>query len=157
MTEVPEPERRKTVSDEIRLLYSTAVAEIAGFKQQQWQVTNYGLLLDAAIVSIPRLHANISPCVLFVLATAAVGVGIAGWVLIGMFDSSIHIRRERLTFIRKTYMTEEFRDAWRSGKSADQMPDMPEEKVRLRPLFRGLFVAGLVATLSLLWATHAAA
>ena len=30
----------KQVGDEMRLLYSTAVTEIAGFKRQVWHVTN---------------------------------------------------------------------------------------------------------------------
>jgi len=146
------PEDAKRVGDEARLLYTTAVAEIAGFKQQQWHVANYGVLAYAAIVSVSRLL--IPPIHMYekaLLGLIAVGVCAIGWSLIRMFHNSIQVRRERLTYLRSTQMSEEFLLAWRAGRSAEEMPDLPEEKTKLEPLFRGVFLLGLAATLWLLW------
>jgi hypothetical protein len=145
----------KAVGDELRLLYSTAISEIAGFKQQQWHIANYGMLLYAAIASSPRLFSSKLDCLeIGALAISAIVVFIAGWMLIGMFTASIHVRRERLTFIRNNYFTVEFKQAWRAGKSIEEMPDLPEEKAQLQPLFRSVFAIGLLVTLWILWRTY---
>jgi hypothetical protein len=138
----------KRVGDEMRLLYSTAVSEIAGFKQQQWHITNYGLLLYAAVSSAPKLlGGSLTNVEYLVLAVVALAVLISGWILIGMFDGSIRVRRERLTHIRTHHLTDEFRVAWRAGKSREAMPDLPSEKVSLLPFFRSVFAIGFAATL----------
>jgi hypothetical protein len=138
----------KRIFDDTRLLYTTSVAEIAGFKQQQWHVTNYALLLDAAIASAPKLLAGrISHLEYFVLGLAALAVLVAGWIIVGMFSGSIHVRRERLTHIRKHRLTEEFRTSWRGGASEADMPDLPQEKVNLLMFFRAVLSLGFSATL----------
>src|SRR5919197_1796432 len=43
---MPDEAHAKQVGDEMRVLYSTAVTEIAGFKRQVWHVTNYAVLLS---------------------------------------------------------------------------------------------------------------
>ena len=145
-------QQAKIVGDELRLLYSTAVGEIAGFKQQQWQIANYGLLIYAAIASMPRLFSSPASTIeRAVLSVGAAAVCIAGWKLVTMFNESIHYRRERLTYMRKHELTETFRQAWRAGKTSEEMPDLPEEKVQLGPFFRGVFIVGFIATVWLLW------
>ena len=145
---------RKIIADEIRVLYSASIAEVTGFKQQQWQVTNYGLVLFAAIASATRfLGSNIEPYEYFILGLAALAVHICGLVLVGVLASSIQGRRERLTHIRSAYFSEAFRDAWRAGKPADEAHDRPEEKIQLRVLFQGVYWAGFLSTLWYLWRT----
>ena len=61
-----EESKEKQVNDELRLLYTSCVSEIAGFKQQQWQVTNYGLLLFAAVASIPKVVTKLTQLEFFV-------------------------------------------------------------------------------------------
>mgnify|MGYP000896398808 CR=1 FL=1 len=147
-------EDRKIIADEIRVLYSASIAEVAGFKQQQWQVTNYGLVLFATIASATRfLGSSIEPYEYIFLGAAALAVHVCGLGLIGVLASSIQGRRERLTHIRTTYFSEAFRDAWRAGKSADQAHDRPEEKTQLRMLFQGVYWAGFLSTLWYLWRT----
>jgi hypothetical protein len=147
----------KRVGDEVRLLYSSAVTEIAGFKQQQWHVTNYGLLLYAAIASGPKLiGAPLTQVEYLVLGLAAIAVLVAGWIIVGMFDGSIRVRRERLTYMRTHQLTEEFRVAWRAGKSQQEMPDLASEKVRLLIFFRAMFAVGFAATLWLLLRSYCA-
>ena len=146
-----EAEHDKRVGDELRLLYSTSVTEIAGFKQQQWHVTNYALLLDAAIVSFSKFGVpQPSRLEYVVLGIAALSVLIAGWVIIGMFSGSILVRRKRLTHIRRSRLTEEFRTSWRCGASETEMPDLPEKKVDLLMFFRGVLSVGFAATAWLL-------
>jgi hypothetical protein len=141
----------KRVADEAQLLYSTSVTEIAGFKQQQWHVANYALLLDATIVSFPKFVApKLSQIEYVVLGIAALAVLIAGWVMVGMFSGSILLRRKRLTHIRKSHLTDEFRTSWRGGASETEMPDRPEEKVNLLIFFRTILSAGFAATIWLL-------
>ena len=138
----------KRVGEEMRLLYSTAVSEIAGFKQQQWHIANYGLLLYVAICSAPKLlGGSLTNFEYLILVVVGLAVLIAGCILVGMFDGSIRVRRERLTHIRTHYLTEEFRVAWRAGKAKDVVPDLPSEKVSLLPFFRSVFAIGFAATI----------
>ena len=66
-------------NEELRLLYQTSVVELEFFKRQQWSVTNYGLLLYAAIVSVPRFFDNgISDAERWVLCLVATTIGVAG-------------------------------------------------------------------------------
>jgi thiol:disulfide interchange protein len=46
------PTRHDTSGEEWRVYFQAAVADIKFFKEQQWKVTNYALLLDAALVAI---------------------------------------------------------------------------------------------------------
>lgn len=41
--------------EDFRLLYSSCVTELIAFKSQQWSVTNYSVLLYAAIGSVSKL------------------------------------------------------------------------------------------------------
>lgn len=71
--------------EELRLLYTVTISDIASFKQQQWHITNYALLLLAAVVAIQRFLSDITQAKYWVLFLAAFGVVIAGWYLLGYF------------------------------------------------------------------------
>lgn len=139
MTEDESNEKRK--NDEFRLLYTSCVSEISSFKQQQWQITNYGLLLYVAIASIPKLVAKLTQLEYFLLYLGAFAILTAGWLLLGMFSASIQERRGRLAETRK-HFTDEFMAAWRCGKTKSEAPDVPEEKPSLLWFFRVVFVVG---------------
>lgn len=147
MTEQQSDEKQK--NDELRLLYTACVSEIASFKQQQWQITNYGLLLYAAIVSIPKLLATLNQVEYFVLFAVAFGIVASGWYLLGVLANSIQVRRGRLTEARKQF-TPEFKNAWRCGKTEAEVPDKPEDKLNLLWFFRAVFVVGFGAACWLL-------
>ncbi len=147
MAEQNENEKQK--NDELRLLYSACVSEINSFKKQQWQVTNYGLLLFAAIVSIPRILDTLNQVEYFVLFGAAVSVMASGWYLVGVLADSIQVRRKRLAETRK-HFTKEFMNAWRYGKGVAEVPDNPEEKLQLLWFFRAVFLVGFGAVCWLL-------
>lgn len=142
-------ENEKQKNDELRLLYSACVSEIDSFKKQQWQVTNYGLLLYAAIVSIPKLLGTLNQVEYFVLFGAAFSVVASGWYLVGVLADSIQVRRKRLTETRK-HFTKEFMNAWRYGKTEAEVPDNPEEKLQLLWFFRAVLLVGFGAACWLL-------
>lgn len=142
---VEQRENEKQKNDELRLLYSACVSEIDSFKKQQWQVTNYGLLLFAAIVSIPKLLGTLNQVEYFMLFSSALSVVASGWYLVGVFADSIQVRRKRLTETRKKF-TSEFMSAWRYGKTEAEIPDNPEEKLQLLWFFRAVLLAGFSAT-----------
>lgn len=147
MAEQQSNEKQK--GDELRLLYTACVSEIASFKQQQWQITNYGLLLYATIVSIPKLLATLNHVEYFVLFAVAFGILAFGWFLLGLLASSIQLRRERLTEARKQF-TPDFMKAWRGGKPEAEARDKPEDKVSLLWFFRAVLVVGFGAACWLL-------
>lgn len=152
MCDKSDSDAQKLVGDELRLLYSTAVTEISGFKQQQWRIANYGLLLYAAIASVTRLPSfEVTKSEQVGLSVFALAVCVTGILLTHMFTQSIIVRRERLTFMRTSRLTEQFREAWRAGKSVEEMPDFPEERVQLKIFFQVLFMLGLVGALWLVW------
>jgi hypothetical protein len=148
------PDERKP-RDELQILYTSCVTEIASFKQQQWQVTNYAILLYAAITGIPRILDRLSQIEYFALFAAALVVLSAGWRVLQMLADSISIRRSRQTEIRKM-LTADFMRAWRCGRSETEVPDTPMEKPNLLWLFGSILLIGFVATCWLLY-RHACA
>lgn len=106
---------------ELQLLYTVSASDIAGFKQQQWSVTNHALAIQAALVAVGRLLKE-PVCgwerwilVVLVGITAAVG----GSVLFRL-HRSIKGRRERLRRIR-AHFGKPFNDAWSVCKQPDQV------------------------------------
>ena len=141
----------KEILADARLLYSSCVDEIAGFKQQQWSTTNYAMLLYAATVSLPKLLSEpLSQVSFAALLLAALAVLVAAWILVGQLSEAIRVRRERLTHLRKYRLSEEFRNSWRAGKTPEDCPDHPAEKTDLVWFFRAAQSAGFAATLWLL-------
>lgn len=106
---------------ELQLLYTVSVSDIAGFKQQQWSVTNHALAIQAALVVVGQLLkeplGGWERWVLVALVgiTAAVG----GSVLFRL-HRSIEERRERLRRIRE-HFGKPFNDAWSVCKQPDQV------------------------------------
>lgn len=111
----------ETDREELQLLYTVSVSDIAGFKQQQWLVTNHALVIQASLVAVGQLLKEPLDCwerwVLVVLVgiTAAVG----GSVLFRL-HRSIEERRERLRRIRSQF-GKPFNDAWVVCKQPDQV------------------------------------
>ena len=151
-----EDEDKNIMHEELRLLYSVTVADIAGFKQQQWKITNYGLLLYAAIASIPKLLGKLTQTEFGLLWLISLAVMITGWVLLRMFHDSLEARWERLTEIRKKHFTEEFRSAWRGGKSEEAVPDDPTNRISLLWFFRAVFLVGFIFDTWILYRMHCA-
>jgi hypothetical protein len=141
---------RGRADDELRLLYASCVSEIASFKQQQWTVTNYGLLLDAAIVAIPKLVTAPPRALLLVLYVCTVAVVVAGWYVIGTLNRAIKVRRRRLNFVRRTF-TQQFNTAWRAEEPQETFEAEKQQDLRIFLwVFRTVLVSGALITLLLL-------
>jgi hypothetical protein len=138
--ENPVPEK---INDELRLLYASCVSEIADFKRQQWNVTNYGLLSYAAIASLPKFVAGkLAVWELLVLIALTGAVLLAGCYVVRVLDDGIELRRDRLRAVRK-HFTQEFKDARLAGH--------PEPKKQtLKWFFLAFFGAGGAVTVWLL-------
>jgi hypothetical protein len=151
-TNVPAESHARQVAEESRLLYNASVTEIASYKQYQWNVTNYVLLIDAGIVSASHLlgEKSISSEQAFVLCVLAAISTVAGCWAVTRLSASILLRRQRLTHIRLHRFTEEFRNSWRIGKTADESPDSPTRKRDLKPFFWAVQGAALIVVTWLL-------
>lgn len=147
MTDAVADEKKQ--EDELRILYTSCVTEIAAFKLQQWHITNYAILLYVAIAGMPRILGSLNQIEYFVLFVSALAVLCTGWFVLGMLGDSIQIRRSRQTECRKKF-TAGFMYAWRYGKSESEVPDSPNEKPNLLWLFRSILIVGFAATLWLL-------
>lgn len=108
--------------EELRLLYNVSAADIAFFKQQQWIVTNYSLVLHGAFLFI-AYQILVSPlhmwqrCLLIVLTWA---VCIAGLGMVNRLQGSILGRRTRLERVRGRF-GKPFNDAWIIQKPKDDV------------------------------------
>lgn len=106
---------------ELQLLYNVSVSDIAAFKQQQWSVTNYALVIQAALVAVGQLLkeplGSWERWLLVVLIGVTACVG--GSVLFRL-HRSIEERRERLRRIR-VHFGKPFNDAWSVCKQPDQV------------------------------------
>jgi len=132
------------------ILYGACVQEIISFKSQQWHTTNYALLLFGVVIAIAKT-VKIESCIeQVILATVPILIFGAGWYVIHTLFLSIDVRRRRLVQIR-SQLSDSFMHAWRYGKSIDEVPDNPDEKIKLSWLFYSVLIVGLTATLWVLW------
>jgi hypothetical protein len=130
-------------NEEMRLLYQMSVSEIAFFKQQQWRVTNYGLLLYGVIVAIPKiLNYNLFTLEYVVLFLISFAVLAVCWFLVGSLEKSLLKSRTRLVKAKDNF-GKEFKDAWKRDMSEhDQV--RPDDKPSLLWLFRSVTCLGFL-------------
>jgi len=121
---------------------SLTYSDIVFFKQQQWHVTNYGLLLYGVIIAIPKiLKYNISTIECSVLFLIAFAVLIVCWWLVGSLEESLSKSRDRLIKARD-YFSEPFKNASLCGKSEDKASGRIEDRPSLLWLFRSVIGLG---------------
>lgn len=127
---------------ELQLLYTVSVSDIAGFKQQQWAVVNYALLIQAAWVAIARMPQTTQwPAGAWLLAVlTALTSLVAAFVLFGL-QASIKERRQRLTSVRE-HFGKPFRDAWAVTKGCDPVFPVLVSALIVAALVAGLLVLG---------------
>lgn len=140
----------KKANDELRLLYTSALSEIASFRQQHWNVTNYGVLMYAAIVSLGSLKGfNLTKIELGALFLLNIVVVVAGWLLIGDISAALRLRRERLSAVRG-YFSKEFTTAWNVTLSPQEFKMEKNRDIAYLCFFRGIFFTGFIVTMDLL-------
>jgi hypothetical protein len=108
--------------EELRLLYQVTTADLAFFKQQQWQVTNYALLIQAALVVIAFefLKGPVEEWKRAVLWLLVLLTMTASWFILSNLQASIEARHNRLRRIRRRF-GREFRLAWNVKKPSDDI------------------------------------
>jgi len=131
-------EAQEQSNEELRLLYQTSVTELEFFKRQQWSVTNYALLLYAAIVGIAQLlTGDIDQTEKLVLCLLGSVVGLLGAYILWVLNNSIEVRKSRLGAIHGNF-SEAFRKVW-------SIEEKPEEALSIYVLLLMVMVAGIGA------------
>ena len=98
--------------EELRLLYQVTDSDLTYFKTQQWSLTNYTLLLLAALVATAQiLKPNITSIERLALGTLALLVAIGALIVLSKLQQSIHVRQSRLDAIRDGFSSA-FNLAW---------------------------------------------
>jgi hypothetical protein len=137
--------QEKTLSssdqEELRMLYQITVSDLSYFKTQQWNVTYYALLIQAALVGFAKV---LSPPLTLLdrslLAVLSLLAAAAALFVLNKLQRSITVRQSRLDAVRIT-LGDAFQRAW----SAEFKEDHPIQSVYL---LRGGIV---VTTLLTLW------
>jgi hypothetical protein len=126
--------------DELLMLYETSVQDLAFFKQQQWNVTNYVLVLDAALVGARQLVGGTVG--IWIVSIAALVLCFVGVLQLNSLQESMEASRARLRRIRER-LSREFLDAWDTKAKRDYEP-----VVFLRlAMVAGVIAVGLLAML----------
>ena len=129
--------------EDLRMLYRITVGDLSYFKTQQWNVTYYALLVEAAFVGVGQvLGHRITMLDRVVLCVLAVISALSVWYVIGKLQRSIEVRDSRLEATRRE-LSEAFHLAWSAQHKAD-------EKVPNVFLLRGGVVITTVLTVWLL-------
>ena len=102
--------------EDARLLYSVSVNDIHNFKEQQWKVTNYVLLILTAIFSLSNLIENVSCIERTLLGVITIVLVVVGCYFTKRLHLSISFRQDRLSILRD-FLGQEFKNAWAAGKS----------------------------------------
>ncbi|QQE87917.1 hypothetical protein [Azotobacter chroococcum] len=121
MTESKSEAMSNEAAEDLRLLYQVTCQDLAQFKQQQWQVSNYGLLLYGAIVGIAQLIRPISDKEAIILLFLIVIIIVSCVFCILKLEKSIKARRDRLKNVRGK-LSKELESAW---ATQNKEPDSP--------------------------------
>lgn len=135
--------------DKLIMLYEFTGTRIAEFKAQQRSITNYGLLIYAAIVSSKKLINDINTyevCLLNLLALIVLAMGI--W-LIKEFSASTKERQRCLTKIRDQFGPR-FIAVWNGGDcKVDNAAIKP--KTVLKYFHQVILIIGFIISTLLIW------
>jgi hypothetical protein len=129
--------------EQLQMLYQITVSDLAYFKTQQWNVTYYALLIEAALVGFAKV---LSPPLTLLdrglLAGLSVVAAVAALFVLNKLQQSIEVRQSRLDAVRMS-LGDAFKRAW----SARPKEDHPIQAVYL---LRGGIAITTVLTLWLL-------
>ena len=132
--------------ENLRLLYSVSVSDIQNFKEQQWKVTNYVLLLFAAIISLSQFAKNMYCAERTILCVFTLVIVVVGCYFTRRLHTSIKIRQGRLALIQKQ-LGDEFIEIWK-GQMSER--DIATSKQDVLWLFWSVQIVSSVVVLWLL-------
>jgi hypothetical protein len=111
-----------TEQQEWHLIYQVSVQDIAFFKGQQWLVTNYGLLLYAAVVGIASLlRSSLTEAERWVLTALVWAIAGSALYMVWSLDRAIGAARARLAAARDRF-TDNVRNTLDAQKQARCTP-----------------------------------
>jgi hypothetical protein len=125
---------------ELLMLYTTAVAEIAGFKQQQWSLTYYVLAIHAGLVAAAQLIPFLSNSDRFLLCSIVVISSAIGLFVLRTLHTSINARRTRLSNTR-----EHFGEAFKRARSVSKEPDPVSTILAITQVVGAVIASWLIA------------
>ena len=127
--------------EELRMLYQITVGDLAYFKSQQWNVTYYALLIEAAFVGVGQvLGVGLNRSDRVLLCALAAVTACAVLYMLNKLQSSIALRDARLEAVRLG-LSQAFQHAW-------GVQQKPESKVPNLILLQGGIV---ITTLLTIW------
>lgn len=136
---------------ELLELQQLASNDIAFFKNQQWRTANYGLVLYAAIVAVPKLMPRVmSAAEYYCLILAAVVVLVAGLYVLKELEIALSKRRNLIAKLR-AHFTRDALMVYGLG-NPDEAMKPANEKVSLIYIFVYAYALGFMVSVWLLLA-----
>lgn len=138
------PDDLPSMSEGVKILYKGAIDNIIFLKRQQWTITNYALVVYAAVVAISKNAGVHEKWALSLLAFGAWAYG--SWCMVHTQRTMTRLRRS-MHHIYQTYFTEDERQAYTLWGKAPSFHYTPE-------FIYGLLIAhvvALVVTVYLIW------
>ena len=124
MTKTEQTKSEKVVS-EIIAIYQTVVGDITFLKSELWKVTNYCLLLLAAIVAVAKIIDPINCIKLLIFIITALAILISGIILLCHIIRNLEKGRKRLKYIIKNEFSGDVRNALKAGEDLYNAGDKP--------------------------------
>jgi hypothetical protein len=124
--------------EELRLLYQITTSDLSYFKSQQWSVTYYCFLIDAALIGVAQLVLPLRATDKVLLSSLILVAAISALVVLWKLENSISIRMSRLEAIR-TRFGAAFGRAWSAA------PKRPERVHSVYLLRGGVILTGALS------------
>ena len=125
--------------EELRMLYHITVSDLSYFKTQQWSVTNYSLLIYAALVGVAQLlNPTLNNCERLFLSVLALATMAAGILVLRKLQTSILVRQARLDAARDNF-SDIFKQAWAAETKS------PEYVHSIYFLYATVIISGVLA------------
>ncbi|PKL24820.1 MAG: hypothetical protein CVV46_16890 [Spirochaetae bacterium HGW-Spirochaetae-2] len=145
----------KKIDDQMHMalleLQNLVVADIAFYKQQQWRICNYALLLFAAIIAIPRLaEPKLANWEYVALMLISIFVLVVGMYLICEMSVPLKKGRMRLDELRKHFDRETVMKAYAGGGEVESELKKANEKETLEGMFNSIMILSFFVTIWLL-------
>jgi hypothetical protein len=135
---------------ELLALQELAAADIAFYKQQQWQICNHALIIDAALVAVPTLINGLEALGVLVLWTIALIILAAGLHLVYEMGVPLAQGRNRLAELRQHFDYEISLRAYAAGDDPKVALKRAEDKVSLERFFSIVLIAAFLLTVWLI-------
>jgi hypothetical protein len=140
------------IHNELIALQNLAASDIRFYKEQEWKVCNYGLLLYGAIIAIPKLVVSGLNCgEYYFLAGLTTMTLVSGIYLIREMSKPLAKGRDRLSELRKHFDQEVSLRAYAAGDDPSIALQRSSEKVSLEWFFYIVLGIGYILTLWVLY------